>query len=198
MAKAKKIGLYFGTFNPIHVGHLTLANYLAEFSDLDEVWLVVTPHNPLKKKKTLLDDVHRLAMVRIAVEDYPKLKASNVEFDLPQPNYTVNTLAHLEEKYPEDHFCLIMGEDNLKSFHKWKNYDVILNRYDVYVYPRISEGDLPEAFAKHPRIHLIDAPIMELSSTFIRNAIKIGKDIRPMLPCDVWKYLDEMNFYRKA
>ncbi len=206
MASQKKIGLYFGTFNPIHVGHLTIANYMVEFSDLDEVWMVVTPHNPHKKKKTLLEDIHRLTMVRIALEDYPKLKASNIEFDLPQPNYTVNTLAHLEEKYPDTKFCLIMGEDNLKSFHKWKNYEVILQRYELYVYPRISEGKVDSQFYSHfeggqgdvlhPKIHEVNAPIMELSSTFIRKAIKEGKNIRPMLPQNVWEYLDEMNFYR--
>lgn len=196
MAASKKIGLYFGTFNPIHVGHLTIANYLVEFSDLDAVWMVVTPHNPHKKKKTLLEDVHRLAMVRIALEDYPKLKASTVEFDLPQPNYTVNTLAHLEEQYPDSDFCLIMGEDNLKSFHKWKNYEVILERYQIYVYPRVSEGGVEHQFKGHKKITKVDAPIMELSSTFIRKAISEGKNIRPMLPQNVWEYMDEMNFYR--
>ncbi|MCT8339470.1 nicotinate-nucleotide adenylyltransferase [Flavobacteriaceae bacterium TK19130] len=192
----KKIGLFFGTFNPIHVGHLTIANHMAEYSDLDEIWMVVTPHNPHKKKKTLLEDHHRLAMVRIAVEDYPKLKASNIEFDLPQPNYTVNTLAHLEEKYPEQQFCLIMGEDNLKNLHKWKNYDVLVNRYPLYVYPRISEGTVQPQFKENANITRVEAPIMELSSTFIRNGISEGKNIRPMLPCEVWKYLDEMNFYK--
>ncbi len=192
----KKTGLYFGTFNPIHVGHLIIANHLVEFSDLDEIWFVVTPHNPLKKKKTLLEDHHRLAMVRIAVENYPKLKASNVEFDLPQPNYTVNTLAYLEEKYPEKNFCLIMGEDNLKGFQKWKNYDVILDRYSIYVYPRISEGTVESQFDNHKKIKKVDAPIIELSSTFIRKEIKSGKNIRPMLSAEVWKYLDEMNFYK--
>ena len=196
MKTSKKIGLYFGTFNPIHVGHLIIANHIVEFSDLDEVWFVVTPHNPHKKKKTLLEDHHRLAMVRIAVEDYPKLKASNVEFDLPQPNYTVNTLVYLEEKYPEKNFCLIMGEDNLKSFPKWKNYEVILERYSIYVYPRISEGIVETQFDNHKKIKKVNAPIIELSSTFIRNGIKAGKNIQPMLSAEVWKYLDEMNFYK--
>lgn len=196
MISAKKIGLYFGTFNPIHIGHLIIANHLVENSDLDEVWMVVTPHNPHKKKKTLLDDHHRLRMVRIAVEEYPKLQATNIEFDLPQPNYTTNTLAHLEEKYPEKSFSLIMGEDNLKSLHKWKNYEVILDRYAIYVYPRISEGTIETQFDDHPKITRVDAPIMELSSTYIRKGIKTGINIRPMLPHEVWKYLDEMNFYK--
>ncbi|MCZ4318183.1 nicotinate (nicotinamide) nucleotide adenylyltransferase [Aequorivita viscosa] len=192
----KKIGLYFGTFNPIHIGHLIIANHLVEFSSLDEVWFVVTPHNPHKKKKTLLEDHHRLAMVRIALEDYPKLHASNVEFDLPQPNYTVNTLAYLEEKYPKNNFGLIMGEDNLKSFHKWKNFDVILDRYSIYVYPRISEGTVETKFDNHEKIKTVNAPIIELSSTFIRKGIKSGKNIKPMLSAEVWQYLDEMNFYK--
>ena len=169
---------------------------MVEFSDLDEVWFVVTPHNPHKKKNTLLEDHHRLAMVRIAVDEYPKLQASNVEFDLPQPNYTVNTLAYLEEKYPKNNFCLIMGEDNLKSLHKWKNYEVILERYSIYVYPRISEGKVETQFENHENIKKVAAPIIELSSTFIRQGIKDGKNIRPMLSADVWKYLDEMNFYK--
>ncbi len=134
-----KIGLFFGTFNPIHIGHLIIANHLAENADLDTIWLVVTPLNPHKNKKTLLEDHHRLTMVKIAVEGYPKLGASDIEFDLPQPNYTVNTLIHLSEKHPQHEFSLIMGEDNLNSFHKWKNYDVILENHTIYVYPRITD-----------------------------------------------------------
>ncbi|MFT5215121.1 MAG: nicotinate-nucleotide adenylyltransferase [Glaciecola sp.] len=191
-----KIGLYFGTFNPIHVGHLTIANHMAEYSDLDQVWFVVTPHNPFKKKSSLLDNNHRFQMVDRAVEDYPKLSVSDIEFKLPQPNYTINTLTHLEEKYPDYEFALIMGEDNLKSFHKWKNYELILERYHIYVYPRISDGIIETQFDNHSKIHKVDAPIMELSSTFIRKAIKDGKNIRPMLPEHVWSYLDEMNFYK--
>ena len=192
-----KVGLYFGTFNPIHVGHLTIANHLAEFSDLDQVWFVVTPHSPFKKKSTLLDDNHRFQMVLRATEDYRKLQPSDIEFKLPQPNYTINTLVHLEEKYPDHKFCLIMGEDNLKSFHKWKNYELILENHEIYVYPRVSNAKVESRFEGHSKIIHVDAPIMELSSTFIRKAIKDKKNIRPMLPEHVWQYLDEMNFYKK-
>lgn len=196
MKTNNNIGLYFGTFNPIHIGHLTIANHMAEFSDLDEIWLVVTPHNPFKKKSTLLDNHHRLEMVRLATENYPKLKPSTVEFDLPQPNYTVNTLAVLEEKYPDYTFNLIMGEDNLKSLHKWKNYEVILDRYSIFVYPRISEGVIEHQFKDHAKITKVKAPIMEISSTFIRTSIAQDKNIRPLLSDGVWTYADEMNFYR--
>lgn len=192
-----KIGLYFGTFNPIHVGHLIIANHMAEHSDLDQVWMVVTPHNPLKKKSTLLDDYHRLQMVFLATEDFPKIKPSDIEFKLPQPNYTVNTLAHLEDKYPNYEFSLIMGEDNLKSLHKWKNYEVILERHDIYVYPRISTEEENLEFKNHPKIHLIDAPVVEISATFIRDNIKKGKNIQPLLPAKVWEYIDHNNFYKK-
>ncbi|TVZ26215.1 nicotinate-nucleotide adenylyltransferase [Gillisia sp. Hel_I_86] len=192
----KKVGLYFGTFNPIHSGHLIIANYMVEFSELNEVWMVVTPHNPLKKKSSLLDNHHRIEMVYKACEDYPKLKPSDIEFGLPQPNYTVNTLIQLEEKYPNLEFSLIMGEDNLKGFHKWKNYEVILERYPIFVYPRISEGLVENEFLTHGKIKRVPAPIIELSSTFIRKAVKDAKNIRPMLPEKVWAYLDKMNFYK--
>jgi nicotinate-nucleotide adenylyltransferase len=192
----KKVGLYFGTFNPIHIGHLIIANYIAEFSDLDEVWLVVTPHNPFKKKSSLLDNHHRLEMVYIACEEYERLKPCDVEFKLPQPNYTSNTLIKLEEDYPNIDFSLIMGEDNLKSFHKWKNYEVILERHSIYVYPRISEGVVEHQFIDNPKIQKVDAPIIELSSTFIRKSIKDSKNIEPMLPKKVWEYMDRMNFYK--
>ncbi|MBW8243090.1 nicotinate-nucleotide adenylyltransferase [Muricauda oceani] len=193
----KKVGLFFGTFNPIHIGHLAIANHLVEFSDLDEVWFVITPQSPFKVKQSLLDNNHRYQMVFEAVQDYPKLKPSKIEFDLPQPNYTTNTLAHLDDNYGKDHqFSLIMGEDNLKGFHKWKNYETILEQYSIYVYPRVSEGKVEHQFKGHPKISRVDAPIMEISSTFIRKAHKAGKNIRPLLPNTVWKYMDEMNFYR--
>ena len=192
-----KIGLYFGTFNPIHIGHLIIANHIVENADLDEVWLVVTPHNPFKKKRTLLDNHHRYELAFLATEKYTKIKPSKIEFDLPQPNYTVHTLAHISEKYPQHNFSLIMGEDNLKSFHKWKNHEIILKHHEIFVYPRISQGKAANQFENHPQIHTIDSPIIQISSTHIRNGIKEGKNIEPMLSDSVWKYIDEMNFYRK-
>jgi len=191
-----KVGLFFGSFNPIHVGHLVIANHMAEHTDLDQVWFVVTPHNPFKKKSTLLDNYQRLEMVYLATKDYSKLKPSDIEFNLTQPNYTINTLVYLQEKFPDHEFALIMGADNLKSFHKWKNYEVILENHHIYVYPRISKNKIETQFDGHEKIHLIDSPIMELSSTFIRKSVKAGKNVQPMLPKHVWKYLDEMNFYK--
>jgi nicotinate-nucleotide adenylyltransferase len=191
-----KIGLFFGTFNPIHVGHVIIANHMAEFTELDEVWFVVTPHNPFKLKSSLLADYHRYQMVLVATEDFPKLKPSNIEFELPQPNYTINTLTYLHEKYPDHEFNLIMGEDNLKSFHKWKNYEIILQRHHLFIYPRVNENQGKSNFQDHPKVHFINAPIVEISSTFIRKAIKSKNNIRALLPYKVWKYLDEMNFYK--
>lgn len=191
-----KIGLYFGTFNPIHIGHLTIANHLAEHSDLDQIWFVVTPLSPFKKKSSLLDNRQRFEMVYRATKNYNKLRPSDIEFGLKQPNYTIDTLTYLQEKYPENEFSLIMGEDNLKGFHKWKNYELILENHYIYVYPRISEGKVETQFSGHPKIHHVNAPIMEISSTFIRKQIKAGKNIRPLLPENVWEYVDEMNFYR--
>lgn len=192
-----KVGLYFGTFNPIHVGHLIIANHMVENSDLDEIWMVVTPHNPFKKKSSLLENHHRFELVYRATENYEKLKPSDIEFKLPQPNFTVHTLAHISDTYPDKDFCLIMGEDNLKSFHKWKNYETILEHHHIYVYPRISDGVVDHQFKDHPKIHKVDAPIIELSSTMIRNGIKNKKNIKPLLTNEVWQYIDEMNFYKK-
>jgi nicotinate-nucleotide adenylyltransferase len=192
-----KIGLYFGTFNPIHVGHLIIANHMVEHSDLDEIWMVVTPHNPFKKKNSLLDNHHRFELVYRATEEYEKIKPSDIEFKLPQPNYTVYTLAHVLDKFPNKEFCLIMGEDNLKSFHKWKNYETILEHHHIYVYPRIAEGKVEHQFKNHPKIHKVDAPIVQISSTMIRNGIKEKTNVKPLLNKEVWQYIDEMNFYKK-
>lgn len=195
---SSKVGLFFGTFNPIHIGHLALANYIIENSDLDELWMVVTPHNPHKKKKTLLDDYQRLHMVHLAIDDYMKIKASNIEFGLPQPSYTVNTLAHLSEKYPEKAFTIIMGEDNLKSFTKWKNYEVILEDYAIMVYPRVSAGEVDATLLNHPHVTTVDAPIIEISSTMIRDGIAAGKDLRYFMHHKVQEYVEEMHFYKNA
>ncbi|MDT0645685.1 nicotinate (nicotinamide) nucleotide adenylyltransferase [Zunongwangia sp. F260] len=192
----RKVGLFFGTFNPIHIGHLIIANHMAEFSDLEEIWLVVTPHNPLKKKSTLLDNHHRLEMAYRACEPFEKLKPSNIEFGLEQPNYTVKTLLHLQEKFSTNEFCLIMGEDNLKSFHKWKNYEMILENHQLYVYPRISGEKIQNQFKDHPKITRVAAPRMEISATFIRQAISEGKNIGPLLSDSVWEYVQHMNFYK--
>lgn len=190
-----KIGLFFGSFNPVHNGHLVIASYMAEFTDLDQVWLVVTPHNPFKEKETLLADHHRLQLVKIAIGDFRKLKVSDIEFNLPKPSYTIHTVSYLYDKYPEHQFVLIMGADNLDSFHKWKNWEQLLEQVELYVYPRkeSSGGEL----LHHPKVQVIPAPMMELSATFIRNAIKSGKDVRYMVPEAVWQYMREMHFYER-
>ena len=203
-----KVGLYFGTFNPIHVGHLIIANYICEFTDLDQVWLVVTPQNPLKQKKSLLADFHRLALVKEAIDDNRKLRASDIEFKMQKPNYTVHTLAHLIENHPENDFALIMGEDNLRGFHKWFNYEQILAKHKIYVYPRVLTPQEPselekikqeqlDEFKNHPNVSLcVDAPVMKVSSSFIRSAIKAKKDVRYLLSEPVFRYVDEMKFYQ--
>ena len=196
-----KIGLFFGSFNPIHVGHMAIANYMLEFCGLDRLWFVVTPHNPLKEKKTLLADIHRLQLVREAIGDNNKMKASNVEFSLPQPSYTVNTLAYLKEKHPEHEFVLILGSDNLSTFHKWKNYEEILKYHHLLVYPRPESAFVEtQNFAslqKHPKVTITAAPLMDVSSTFIREAIKNKKDVRYLMPEAAWQYAREMHFYER-
>ena len=197
----KKVGLFFGSFNPIHIGHLILANYILEHSDMQELWFVVSPQNPFNEKKSLLNDHNRLDMVQLAIKNYPKMRASNVEFSLPTPSYTIDTLTYLQEKHPDYSFSLIMGEDNLGSLHKWKNYDLLLQNYQVIVYPRIFGEDISSSpnvtqLKNHHNIHKIDAPIIELSATEIRNMIKSGKNVRPMLPPEVFEYLDGSSFYK--
>ncbi|MBI5219950.1 MAG: nicotinate-nucleotide adenylyltransferase [Bacteroidia bacterium] len=189
-----KTGLFFGSFNPIHIGHLAIANYMLEFTDLDKIWFVISPHNPMKDKSTLLADHHRYELVNRAIGDNSKMKASNIEFKLPKPSYTVHTLAYLKEKYPETDFVLIIGTDSMNSFHKWKNYEAILQEHEVYVYPRLGTEENPKADIK--KFKRINAPVIEISSSFIREAIKAGKDVRYFLPEKAFKYLDEMNFYK--
>ena len=192
----KKVGLFFGSFNPIHIGHLILANYILENTDMHELWFVVSPQNPFKEKKSLLKDYHRLDMVQLALKNYPKMRASNVEFSLATPSYTTHTLAYLKEKYPEYSFSLIMGEDNLKSLPKWKNFESLIKNHQIIVYPRIATEIQEELTFNQENIHKISAPIIELSATEIRAMIKEGKNVRPMLPPEVFDFLDGSNFYK--
>ena len=188
-----KIGLFFGSFNPMHIGHKIIASYMEEFTNLEKVCFVVSPQNPLKKKQNLLDQYHRLMIIRMEVEGNPKLEASDIEFGMPQPSYSIDTLVRLKEEHPENEYALIMGADNLQNFHKWKNYEQILADYSVYVYPRPGI----EISGKHENIHIIKGvPQMEISASFIRKSIKQGKDISYLMPEKAWNYIDKMNFYK--
>lgn len=189
-----KTGLFFGSFNPIHIGHLVIANYMASFTGMKEVWLVVSPHNPLKLKAGLANMYDRLEMAKLATEQAPHLKVSDIEFKLPQPSYTIDTLTFLQEKYPEKKFALIMGADNLASFKKWKNYEVLLEHYELFIYPRPGV-DLSE-WKNHPSITITDTPQMEISSTFIRKAIKDKKNIQFFVPDTVLEFIEQKNMYR--
>ncbi len=183
-----KIGLFFGSFNPVHIGHLIIANFMATQTDLDKVWLVVSPQNPLKPKKTLARDYDRLHLVQLGIGDNSLLEASNIEFKLPKPSYTVDTLAFLREKYPEREFALIMGGDNLASLHLWKNYEFLLANYDIYVYkrPGAELGDR----ANHPRVRICEAPMLDISATYIRECLRTGKSVRYLVPDAVFDYLE--------
>jgi nicotinate-nucleotide adenylyltransferase len=189
-----RVGLFFGSFNPVHVGHMALANYMLEFTDLQQVWLVVSPQNPHKKGHQMLSENNRLLLVNLAIDDHPNMRSSNIEFTMSQPSYTIHTLVHLKEKYPEHEFSLIMGQDNLQSFDKWKNYEQILEHFHIYVYPR--PGAVVTAFDNHAHVHLTSAPLMDISSTFIRQGIREKKDLRFFVPAKVWEEIDVMNFYR--
>ena len=191
----KKTGLLFGSFNPIHVGHLMIAGYMYEFSDLDELWFVVSPLNPLKEKKRLLPDYHRLEMVNLAVEDDTRFRSSNIEFKLPKPSYTIHTLTYLQDKYPEREFVIISGTDIFPTFHKWKNWEQLLEFYKFYVYPR--PGSQDHELTKHPSVKVFDAPMVEISASFIREAIHGGKNMSYFLPEKTYKYIREMHFYEK-
>ncbi|MDD4218010.1 MAG: nicotinate (nicotinamide) nucleotide adenylyltransferase [Bacteroidales bacterium] len=193
MSNNNEILLFFGSFNPIHIGHMAIANYLTEFCDIHELWFVITPQNPTKKASTLLKDRDRQYLTQLAIEDYPKFRVSDIEFYLPKPNYTINTLTYLKEKYPDVNFSILMGGDNLESLHKWKNYRIILDNYKIYVYKRPC-SELPEF--ENANINIIDAPQMEISSSFIRNAIKNNKDIRYFLPPKVYEYIMKMGWWK--
>jgi nicotinate-nucleotide adenylyltransferase len=188
-----KIGLFFGSFNPIHAGHLIIAGYMAEYTDLDQIWLVVSPHNPLKNKEELIRMYDRLEMAKLATENSEKIRVSDIEFSLPQPSYTIDTLAFLKEKHPEHEFSLIMGADNLHSLKKWKNYELILRDYKIFVYPR--PGYENSELIDHPSVFITETPLMEISSTFIRKAFKEGKSIRFFVPDNVLEFIESKNLY---
>lgn len=189
----KRTALFFGSFNPIHVGHLIIANTILQQEGIDEVWFVVSPQNPLKERATLLADHHRLQMVRRAIDDNYRLRACDIEMHLPVPSYTVVTLAALAERYPEREFCLIMGSDNLATFRRWRNYEYILDNYRIIVYPR--PGSECCELRDHPSVTMVDVPMMDISSSYIRKEISAGHDVRYMLTEPVYKYLTEMHFY---
>ena len=190
-----QIGLFFGSFNPIHIGHLVIANYMASYSGLSEVWLVVSPHNPLKQKSGLADMYDRLEMARLATEQAPQLYVSDIEFKLPQPSYTIDTLTHLKEKHPEKEFALVMGADNLSSFKKWKNYEILLSNHKLFVYPR-PNVDTSE-WQNHPSIVFTDTPQMDISSTCIRKSIHQQKSIQFFVPDAVIDFMERKSLYKK-
>jgi nicotinate-nucleotide adenylyltransferase len=195
MRSHKKTGLLFGSFNPIHTGHLIIAGYMLEYSDLEEVWFVVSPHNPLKERSSLLADHHRLMLVNIAIENDYRFRSCNIEFDLPKPSYTIHTLTYLQEKYPGREFVMITGTDIFPTFHKWKNWEQLLEFYKFYVYPR--PGGEDHELISHPSVTLYDAPQVEISATFIRQGLRDKKDMRYFLPEKVYEYIREMHFYEK-
>lgn len=196
-----KIGLFFGTFNHIHVGHLIIANHMAQHATIDQVWFVVTPHNPHKEKATLLADHLRLDMVRDAIFDAPHLKASDIEFHLPKPNYTISTLTHLQEKYPQDEFCLLLGEDNLRSFHKWYNWEQIVAKHQIFVYPRLkeeaTESQPNPLLVSHSNIEFVhDVPILGISASYVRKRLAAGKDCSFLLTEPVIKFISDRGLYQ--
>lgn len=187
------IGLYFGSFNPIHIGHLIVANHIVENVDIDKVWFVLSPHNPLKDSDSLLNEYDRLHLVELAIKDNSKFRASNVEFHLPKPSYTIDTLTYLKEKFPLEQFTVIMGSDSFSNIHRWKNYEALIANYNIIVYDRPG-FDITETHGA--KLTRVQAPLLEISSTFIRKQIKEGKSIRYMLPDEVAKYIDNNRYYR--
>ncbi len=190
-----KIGLFFGSFNPVHVGHMIIANYMAQHTTLDKVWMVVSPQNPHKKRASLAKDYDRLHLVNLAIGDNTLIQSSNIEFSLPKPSYTVDTLTYLKEKHPQFEFVLIMGGDNLGTFHKWKNYEKILEAHEIYVYRRPSY-DLGE-LQSHEKVSIFEAPLMQISSSYIRSQIKEGSSIQYLVVKDVMNHIEESGMYKK-
>jgi nicotinate-nucleotide adenylyltransferase len=187
------IGLYFGSFNPIHVGHLIIANHVVSHTEVDKIWFVVSPHNPLKDSHSLLNEYDRLHLVELAIGDNPKFRASNVEFHLPKPSYTIDTLSYLSEKFPLERFSVIMGSDSYQNLPRWKNYEQLLRHYELIVYERrgFPVVELPES-----RVTVVKAPILEVSSTYIRNEIKEGHSVRYLVPDTVAEYMEANRYYK--
>ncbi len=188
------IGLFFGSFNPIHAGHLILAQSTLNVTDLDKVWLVVSPQNPFKQKKNLLPEYDRLKMAELALENNHDILVSNVEFSLPKPSYTIDTLTHLSERYESYRFSIIMGEDNLRHFHKWKNHEAILTYYRIFVYPRIDTP--PSAFLDHDNVEKFEAPLLNISATYIRETVRGGGSVRYMVPEPTYAYIEKNGLFR--
>ena len=191
--KFMEVGLYFGSFNPVHIGHMAIANYMVEYTDLQQIWFVVSPQNPLKAKNTLLADYQRYELVSRAIGNNIKFRVSSIEFSMPKPSYTIDTLTYISEKYPNHKFSIIMGSDNILTLNKWKNYEQILKYYKIFIYPR-SDFQLENLEIKG-NFEIANAPQMEISSSFIRQAIKEGKDIPYFMPSEAYKYMREMHFY---
>lgn len=189
-----KIGLFFGSFNPVHTGHLIIANIMVENTGIDQVWFIVSPQNPFKKNNSLLHEFDRYDMVRLAIDDHPKLRVSDVEFQMPRPSYTIDTLTYLQDKHPEHQFYLIIGSDNLSNFNKWKNYEQILSNFQLLVYQR--PGDPAQALLSHPSIHITEAPLLDISATFIRNMVREGKSVRYLVPDKVEDYIRDKKLFR--
>lgn len=188
------IGIFSGSFNPIHAGHLILANYITEYTEIDEVWLLVTPHNPIKEPNILIDEDARLEMTKLALENYPQIRVSDVEFSMPRPSYTINTLKFLTENHPEHSFSLIIGADNWQSFERWKDYEEIIEQYKIFVYPRFGYSVATPAKYKK-KVEILNSPIIEISSTFIREGIREGKNLRAFMPDIVYRYIKDHNLY---
>ncbi|WP_018616083.1 nicotinate (nicotinamide) nucleotide adenylyltransferase [Segetibacter koreensis] len=188
-----KIGLYFGSFNPIHVGHLIIANFVAQYSDIRQVWFVVSPQNPLKKSSTLLNEYDRLYMVQAAIENNVRFRASDVEFKLPRPSYTIDTLTYLKEKYPENEFTVILGSDSLQNISKWKNSELLLKNYSFNVYQR---PGFELATSSEKNIHFLTAPLLDISSTYIRKAVQEGKSIQYLVPDKVLEEIERNGYYK--
>lgn len=188
------ITLYFGSFNPVHVGHMIIADHLINFTETDQIWLVISPQNPFKKRSNLADSYDRLHLVELAIGDNDRIKSSTIEFNLPLPNYTIDTLTYLGEEHPEHQFAIVMGSDNIEYFHKWKNYEMLLEHYRIYVYQR--PGSISELYKDHENVIYVDGPLLEISSSFIRRLIREGKSIRYLVAEPVYEYLEESNLYR--